>query len=115
MGRGISVHRDDCPNVMQIDDENRFIDVSWEGSREGELFESEIQIKSLDRAGLLAEIAMRISDLGIEIASVNSRKLDGSIVLINLTLKTKGKEELKGIIDKIKDIKGVLDVYRLVL
>src|SRR5690606_9954268 len=65
-GRGVSVHRTDCPNIIVSDDAERFIEVEWDLEKKV-AYHAEIQIKATDRAGLLADITQRITeaDLGV--------------------------------------------------
>ena len=54
-GRGVSIHRTDCPNIAHIEDRERFIEVSWNTDEKGE-YPAEIQIQAVDRTGLTTEI-----------------------------------------------------------
>lgn len=114
MGRGVSVHRYDCPNVINVDDENRFIDVIWENSDESSLYEAEIQLEALDRAGLLAEIALKINECEVNLISINSRQTKDGINLINLVLKINNKGDLEELMTEMKNIRSILNVYRVI-
>ncbi len=111
-GRGVSIHRTDCPNITLSDDTERFIEVEWDFQKKVS-YPAEIQIKASDRAGLLAEITQRITDSELGLLSLNARTSKEKIVFINLTLEIKDIEELRELIRKFKRIKNVMDVYRV--
>jgi len=114
MGRGISVHRSDCPNIIHMDDPNRLIEVHWESNVNKSSYEAEIQIRAFDRSGLLAEVALKINEADISLTAINSRQANDGQVLMNLTVKINGLDELSDIITSIREIKGVIDVYRII-
>ena len=110
-GRGVSVHRADCPNIIS-DDTERFIEVEWDFDKKVS-YQAEIQIKATDRAGLLADITQRITDANLTVISLNARTSRNKVVFINLLLEIKDIEELREVIKKIRKIKNVMDVYRV--
>ncbi len=112
-GRGISVHRTDCPNIGISDDTERFIEVEWNFLKKVS-YPAEIQIKASDRSGLLADITQKITDSELGVVSLNARTSRDRIVFVNLILEIKDIEELKDLMKKIKKIKNVLDVYRVI-
>lgn len=114
MGRGISVHRSDCPNIIHMDDPNRLIEVHWESNVNKSSYEAEIQIRAFDRSGLLAEVALKINEADISLTAINSRQANDGQVLMNLTVKINGLDELSDIITSIREVKGVIDVYRII-
>ncbi len=111
-GRGVSIHRTDCPNIAHIEDRERFIEVSWNTDEKGE-YPAEIQIQAVDRTGLITEITQKISDAKLSLSSLNARTNKEKLVIINMTLEIKGIEQLRDLMKKIKKIKGILDVYRV--
>ena len=113
-GRGISVHRTDCPNIEQDVEDNRFIEVSWD-SKETTSYPADIQIKSTDRSGLLAEIAMKISELDVSLLSINAKTAKDKTVIINMSIEINDIKQLEYIIREIKKIKSVMDVYRITM
>ncbi|WP_353097023.1 bifunctional (p)ppGpp synthetase/guanosine-3',5'-bis(diphosphate) 3'-pyrophosphohydrolase [Tissierella praeacuta] len=112
-GRGVSVHRTDCPNITMSDDVERFIEVEWDLEKKAS-YPAEIQIKASDRSGLLAEITQKITDSDLRVISLNARTSKDKIVFINVTLEIKDIEELRDLIRKIKRINNVMDVYRVI-
>ncbi|MGJ0848009.1 GTP pyrophosphokinase [Tissierella praeacuta DSM 18095] len=111
-GRGVSVHRADCPNIIMSEDVERFIEVEWDFQKKAS-YPAEIQIKASDRSGLLAEITQKITDSDLGVISLNARTSKDKIVFINVTLEIKNIEELRDLMKKVKRIKNVMDVYRV--
>lgn len=115
-GRGVSVHRKDCPNVVasqNTEDKARLINVHWETeSSEKASYFTEIQIFANDRKGLLAEVAGAISDLKILITGINSKTTKDNVVIINLSIEINSKSELDFVAKKLGNIRGVFEVKR---
>ena len=115
-GRGVSIHRKDCPNVLSSKnsgEKERLIGVHWETDLDQKgSYLTQIQVYANDRKGLLAEIASTISDLKILITAINSKLLKDNVVVVNFTIEIKSKPELDTLAKKLKNIKGVFDVKR---
>nr|WP_300005831.1 bifunctional (p)ppGpp synthetase/guanosine-3',5'-bis(diphosphate) 3'-pyrophosphohydrolase [Tissierella sp.] len=113
-GRGVSVHRADCPNIEQDVETDRFLEVYWD-SQESTSYPADIQIKATDRSGLLAEIAMKISELDISLLSINARTAKDKTVVINMSIEINDIKQLEYIIKEIKRIKNIIDAYRVTI
>src|SRR5699024_10438396 len=87
-GRGVSIHRADCPNIQQVDDTHRFLQVDWD-SGERDSYSAEIQVRAVDRGGLLAEIALKVNHADVDILSINARTNKENYVIINMVLEIK--------------------------
>lgn len=111
-GRGVSIHRADCPNTLANEDEERLIEVEWDSDKR-DSYLAEIQVRAIDRPGLLADIATRINDLNIGLSNINARTNKDKIVLINMILEISDKEQLQDIMRRLKKIKHIIDVYRV--
>ncbi|WFA09846.1 bifunctional (p)ppGpp synthetase/guanosine-3',5'-bis(diphosphate) 3'-pyrophosphohydrolase [Tissierella sp. Yu-01] len=112
-GRGVSIHRTDCPNIKYSDDgAERLIDVQWDFQKKAS-YSAEIQIKGIDRPGFLAEVASRVTESDIGLLSLNARTNKERIVSINMTLEIHDIEQLKDLMRKLRKIKNVTDVYRV--
>ena len=111
-GRGVSIHRRDCPNVPHTDTQERFIEVKWDTSEKAE-YPAEIQIKAIDRLGLLTEITQRITDSNLGLLSLNARTNKEKMVIINMILEIKDIDQLRELMKKVRRLKGVIDVYRV--
>ena len=115
-GRGVSVHRTDCPNVISSQkngDKERLIRVHWESDLEQKgSYLTRIKVLANDRKGLLAEMASTISDLKILITGINSNLSKDNTVVVNFTIEINSKEQLDQVAKKLANIKGVFEVKR---
>ncbi len=116
-GRGVSIHRTDCINIMNLSDIDRarLIDAEWQhGANEGSngLYLAEIKIFGNNRTGLLVDISRIFTERGIDINAINSKTSKQGIATIALSFSTKGKTELLSLIDKIRQVEGVIDIER---
>lgn len=111
-GRGVSVHRQDCPNIGSIESKERFLEVSWDTDERAE-YQAEMQVKATDKKGLLTEITQSITDSGLSLASLSARINKEKLAIINMTLEIKDIDQLTTLMKKIKKFKGVIDVYRV--
>ena len=116
-GRGVAVHRADCVNVNPDDEffKKRMIKVSWDGAGKdsNSTFEAEIQIKVVDRRGIVNEITHIVANEKIGLNGINARKGKDSEVTINLLVEVDGTEQLDYIMKKIKAVPGVEKIYRM--
>lgn len=110
-GRGVSIHRADCANVQDAD-ETRLVEVYWT-NRESDTFEVEIQVLSIDRSGLITEVTRKISDAKLEIGWMNARKTKDNISVLNITLRVRNQDSLTRLLESIRSVKSVIDVYRV--
>ena len=114
-GRGISIHRTDCLNIMNLPeiDRNRLIDAEWQQTEEvsGKYF-AEISIFANNRNGLLADISRALTEKEIDILSLNTRVSKQGTATIMVSFEIGGREELQRIIDKIRTIESVIDIER---
>ncbi|MBR1702343.1 MAG: bifunctional (p)ppGpp synthetase/guanosine-3',5'-bis(diphosphate) 3'-pyrophosphohydrolase [Lachnospiraceae bacterium] len=115
-GRGISIHRTDCINILTLpeSERERMIDAEWQAPEQtgGEKYETEIKIFAHDRSGLLADIAKALTEKNINILSMNTRTNKQGEATLQLTFEISNKEELERIVDKIRGIESVLDIER---
>lgn len=113
-GRGISVHRADCPNAVDLlKDKDRIIEVSWDAQRAKEhSYRVEIIVEARDRMGLLNEITNVISNLGANFTSFNANAHDDGYTRMNFMFILSDLNMATKIADNIKKIDGILAVYR---
>ncbi|HHV46050.1 MAG TPA: bifunctional (p)ppGpp synthetase/guanosine-3',5'-bis(diphosphate) 3'-pyrophosphohydrolase [Tissierellia bacterium] len=111
-GRGVSIHRKDCPNISYIEGSERFMEVSWEDNQKAE-YSAEIQIKALDRPGLLTEITQSITESELSLTSLSARTNKEKLAIINILLEIKNIDQLRELMKKIRRLKGIIDVYRV--
>ena len=111
-GRGVSIHRSDCPNITELGSSGRFIYVEWAEDKKAS-YQAEIQIKATDRPGILTDITQKITDAKLAVISLSARTNREKLVLMNITLEIKDVEQLRQLVKKIKKVKGVMDAYRV--
>jgi GTP pyrophosphokinase len=118
-GRGVSIHRTDCVNIIQLPelDRERLIDAEWQqGSAEeengGGRYLAEIKIFGNNRTGLLVDISKIFTERGIDIQSINSRTNKKGIATISISFYTKGKDELSTLIEKVRQVDSIFDIKR---
>ena len=114
-GRGVAVHRKDCPNSNLDNDyfKNRLVEVSWENSNNAK-FEAEIQIQAEDRRGIINDITHIVSIEKVSLNGINARKGKLNIVSVNLLVEVDSIETLTLLMKKVRSIPGVEDIYRVI-
>lgn len=111
-GRGVSVHRADCPNVTHgQSDVDRLIDVEWDYEGD-ERFEVNMEIVAYDRTGIMAEIMAALAELKISILSINAKTSDTKNVVIHMGISIKDLAQFEFIATKIRRLKDVYAVER---
>jgi GTP pyrophosphokinase len=118
-GRGVTVHRTDCINVINLPEEerSRLIDAEWQQeSQAGEngLYMAEITIYCNNRTGLLVDITKIFTERKIDVNSINSRTSKQGIATIAIAFEVADKGTLNYLIEKIRQVESVLDVERAV-
>jgi len=116
-GRGVSIHRTDCVNVINMSefDRERLIDAEWQQPAEGvagEKYVAEINIYAHNRNGLLADISKALTEKNIDIITMNTRTNKQGLATMSTSFQISGREELIRIIDKIRSIDSVIDIER---
>ena len=114
-GRGVSVHREDCPNVtsLKASDEGRMSSVWWDDTRRT-TFVAAIQVEALDRTRLLRDVTSAISDQGIQILSSTTRTGKDGIAVLAFSLELADPSHLQHILRSVRRIDSVFDAYRVV-
>ena len=116
-GRGISIHRTDCINVINLpeDERARLIDAEWqqpENVTGKEKYSTEIKIYANNRIGMFVDISKVFTERQIDITSMNVRTSKQGKATITMTFDISGIEELNKLSDKLKQIEGILDIER---
>ena len=115
-GRGVSIHRTDCINIIHLPelDRVRLIDAEWEEETlEGsEKYLAEITIFANNRNGLLADISKALTEKNIDILSMNIKVSKQGIATMSAAFMISSRDELNRIIDKLRNIESVLDIER---
>jgi GTP pyrophosphokinase len=114
VGRGVSVHRSDCPNAKSLGDKpDRLIDVTWRPGK-GTSFAVAIQVEALDRKKLLGDVATVLSEQQINILSASSTTGKDRVARLRFTFELADIAHLAGVLQAIKKVDGVFDAYRVV-
>jgi len=116
-GRGVSIHRTDCINIINLPESERIrlIDAEWQNSENTgnkERYSTEIQIYANNRIGMFVDISKVFTERQIDITSMNVRTSKQGKATIVMTFDIHGKEELARLTDKLRQIEGVLDIER---
>lgn len=115
-GRGVSIHRVDCTNVVNESDENRLIPVEWDlGENLSDSYSADIEIIGMDRQGLLNEVLQAVSEIKTPISAVTGRTNRGRMATILITIQITNKEHLQTVIARIKRVKDVYSVKRTMI
>lgn len=116
-GRGVSIHRTDCINMLHLSEieKVRLIDAEWQqGAEQGKngLYLAELKIFGNNRTGLLIDITKIFTERSIDIESVNSRTNKQGVATIEISFHVKGREELTKLIEKVRQVESVIDIER---
>ena len=114
-GRGVSIHRADCPNANDLmRDKGRLIEVHWEDSAESAAsFQVEVYIEALDRLNLLRDIINTISDTGVNVISSNTVSHSDGIVEMRYLFQVSQLSNIEKILESLRQIEGVFDARRM--
>lgn len=115
-GRGITIHRTDCINVLNMSetDRTRLIEAEWQqpDTKEKEKYMAEIQVYANNRTGLLVDLSKIFTERKIDLRSINSRTSKQEKATISMSFEIGSKEELRSLIEKIRQVESVIDVER---
>lgn len=113
-GRGVSVHRADCPNIHNEEAKERLLPVEWEGGGEdGKTYNVDIEITGYDRRGLLNEVLQAVNEAKTNITAVSGRTDRNKMVTINMSIPIQNVNHLQKIADRIKQIPDIYSVRRI--
>lgn len=118
-GRGLSIHRTDCVNVIHLSEpeRERLIDAEWEHSEDeagiGQ-YMAEIKMYSTDRQGMLMDITKIFTESKIDVKSMNVRTSKKGTATVEMGFIVHGREELAKVIEKMRQLEGVIDIERTV-
>ena len=116
-GRGMSIHRTDCVNILNLTEAERvrLIDAEWESSAKDEnggQYMAEIKIFAVDRQGVLLDISRIFTELSIDVKTMNVRTSKKGTGTIECGFIVHGKDELSHVITKIEQLEAVIDIQR---
>ncbi len=112
--RGVGVHRQDCPNIKNLieEDDGRLIEISWNTNTKGNYTVS-LRIDAYDRPGLFNEISNIFSSEKVNITAINTNTSSDKMVLMSFTIQITDVAKLSRIINKIASVSSVIDVVRI--
>ena len=109
-GKGVSVHRRDCPNLVN-EEQERIIEVAWDVQSHG-LYPVDIEIEGTDRVNLLTDVMNAISEMKLYLSAAKARTKKG-IAIINLTLEIEHSDQIQAIFKRVKKVDGIQKIYRV--
>ena len=117
-GRGVSIHRTDCINIINLSDmeRERLIDAEWQQEDEEEsgngFYRAEIKIYGNNRTGLLVDITKVFTEKNIDINAIHSKTSKQEIATIDISFNTRGRAELTSVIEKLRQVESIIDIER---
>ena len=109
-GRGATIHRQDCPNIMRIKDRERLVKVSW-----GEAMNTypvPVQMKAYDRDGLMRDISTLIAEEGINMGNVRV-DVNNNLAIFEMVLEVRDLAQLSKVLDRLENLANVLEARRV--
>ena len=116
-GRGVSIHRTDCVNILNLpeEDRNRLIEAEWQtGIEKGESgkYTTEIKIYANNRTGILVDVSKVLTENKIDVMSMTVRTSKQGTATISVGFEINGKDQLQTIVAKLRNVESVLDIER---
>ncbi len=113
-GRGVSIHREDCPNIQFLRGQSeRLVEVEWEPSHDG-VHQVEIEVEALDRVGLLKDILAAVTEIRTNVVSVNARVRKDKVGIVNIVVDIRNVTQLTAVMQRIGQLPEVYSVERVV-
>ena len=117
-GRGVTIHRTDCINVLCLTDEerHRLLDAEWDIAEKDSTkvaFWAEITVSGNDRVGLIMEISRVLTEEGVSVKALTVRTTKDLVAIFNITIEVHSKDQLEKITKRIWSIKDIIDIKRV--
>ena len=116
-GRGVSIHRTDCVNIINLDEleRNRLLEAEWDikDASVSTSYATEIKITASDRSGLIMDISRVLSEEGLSVKSFNGRSNKDGSAVFNIIIDITGKKQLEKVCSHFMNIKGVDEIERV--
>ena len=109
-GRGATIHRQDCPNILRLKDKERLLQVNW--GKVERTYPIPIKVKAYDRQGLMGDISTLLDGEGVNIADV-SVNINRTVADLSLTVEVKNLDQLSRILTRIENLPNVLEAHRM--
>ena len=116
-GRGVSIHRTDCINMLNLTDAERvrLIEAEWQADADleelGEYF-TEIKIFCNDKPGILVEVSRVFAERDINILGLHSRSNKQGVATIEVSFNTKGRQQIQNLIERLRQIDNIIEIQR---
>ena len=114
-GHGVSIHKRDCTNVpkdlINCAEPARWVNAHWNGNVKEE-YKATLQLTCLSRVGLMAEVAVQVANMRVNITSISTHDMKDGRTIVELTVNVSGVDHLKNLISRIEKIDGILQVER---
>ncbi len=112
-GRGVAVHREDCPNMIFLRQHpERLLEVEWETLQDGR-YPVEVEVEAIDRVGLLKDVLAAIAESRTNVVSVNARVRKDKVAIVNLVLDVGNVDQLHGVLQRVGQVSDVFNVERV--
>ncbi len=111
-GRGVTVHRADCPRIQAEKETERIVNVDWGPTDDQQLYPVTVVIEAWDREGLLRDVAITVADERVSMASATADTHPDGRAILTATLRIAGVDQLSRVFNRLERVKGVLDVRR---
>ena len=113
-GNGITVHRSDCTNIINLPEKERarLIEVEWEAPKEGQTYYADIIILAEDRKGIFSDISKTCEDMDVKLVGVNMKPAEDNIVHVTITVSITGIHQIQRLLIALRNINGIEKVYR---
>lgn len=113
-GRGITVHRKDCSNIVSLPEreKGRLIHVEWETPKEGQTYYTDINICCQDRRGMFSDISKVCEDMDVRLVGVNMKPADMEYVNVTITVAITGTHQIQRLLIALRNVSGIDKVYR---
>ena len=109
--RGVTIHRQDCYNVIHEDEKERLVNVEW--GQADSLYPVSVQLEAWDRVGLIRDISALVAEEKVNISGMNLTNKDNHTISLYFVLETRGLAQLSRLLAKIEGIRGVISVARV--
>ena len=113
-GRGVTIHRADCPNIQFLRAQSeRLVEVEWDAAQDG-VYQVEIEVEALDRVGLLKDILAAVTEIRTNVVSVNARVRKDKVGIVNIVVDIRNVTQLTAVMQRIGQLPEVHSVERVV-
>jgi GTP pyrophosphokinase len=110
-GRGATIHRADCPNILRINDRERLVQVSW--GMPMRTYPVPVRVKAYDREGLMRDISTLLSNEKVNIKKVRVDVTRSNIAVFNLVIEVRDVEHLSRVLDRLEGLDNVFEARRV--